>query len=69
MSIKISEFVDNMSGNSNGIECKSYTENNRCKKCKKIIEGLLKKSSSIYQFYNGDLDKCIFAAKKRCLPL
>ena len=31
-------------------EQKLCTENSRCEKCKKIIEGLIKKFSSIYQF-------------------
>ena len=30
MSTSLSELVDNMSGNFNGIECKSCTEYNRC---------------------------------------
>ena len=32
MPTSLSELVDNMSGNSNGIECKSCTESNRCKR-------------------------------------
>ena len=46
MSTSLSELVGNMSGNVNSIECKSCAENNRCKKCKKIIEGLIKKFPS-----------------------
>ena len=57
MSTSLSELDDNMSGNFNSIECKSYTENNRCEECKKPIEALIKKFPSIYQFCNGDLNK------------
>ena len=53
MPTSLSELIDNISGNVNSIECKLCTENNRCKKCKKIIEGLIKKFSSIYQFCNN----------------
>ena len=35
MSTSLSELADNMSGNFNSIECKSFTENNRGEKCKK----------------------------------
>ena len=43
MPTSLSEQVDNLSGkNFNSIECKSCTENNRCKKCKKMIEELTK---------------------------
>ena len=59
MSTSLSELVDNMSGNFNSIECKSCTENNRCKQCKKIIEVLIKKLPSIYQFCSGDLNKLL----------
>ena len=45
-------------------EQKLCTENNRCEKCKKIIEGLIKRFSSIYQFCK----LIYFAAAKRCLP-
>ena len=65
----LSEFVDNMSGNFNGIECKSCTKNNRCEQCKKLIEGLIKKFPSIYQFCNGDLNKFILLLRKRYLSL
>ena len=54
MSTSLSEIVDNMSGNFNSIECKSCTENNRCEQCKKLIEVLIKKFPSIYQFCNSD---------------
>ena len=42
----------------------SCTENNRCEECKKIIEGLIKKFSSIYQFCNNDLNKFILLLRK-----
>ena len=58
------ELVDSMSGNFNSIECKSCMENNRCKECKKLIEGLIKKFPSIYQFCNGDLIKFILLLRK-----
>ena len=64
MSISLSELVDNMSGKFNSIECKSCTENNRCKECKKLIEGLIKKFPSVYQFSNSDLNKFIFLLRK-----
>ena len=32
MATSLSELVDNMSGKSNNIECKSWTEYNRCEK-------------------------------------
>ena len=69
MPTSLSQLVDNISGSFNSIECKSCTEKNRCKKCKKIIEGLIKKFPSIYQFCNGDLIKFYFVAKKRYLSL
>ena len=50
----LSELVDNVSGHFNSIECKSCTENNRCEQCKKLIEVLIKKFPSIYQFCNSD---------------
>ena len=59
MLTSLSDLVDNMSGKFNSIECKSCTENNRCEECKKLIEELIKKFSSIYQFCNGDLNKFI----------
>ena len=64
MSTSLSELVDNMSGNFNSIECKSCTENNRCQECKKLIERLIKKFPSIYQFFNGDLNKFICCYEK-----
>ena len=69
MSTSLSDLVDNISGKFNSIEFKSCTENNRCEECKKLIEELIKKFSSMYQFCNGDLNKLYFAAKKRCLSL
>ena len=55
----LSELVDNISGNFNSIECKSCTENNRCKQCKKLIEALMKKFPSILQFCDGNLNKSV----------
>ena len=69
MSTSLSEFVDNAPGNFNSTECKSCTENNRCKACKKLIEGLIKIFPSIYQFCNGDLNKFILLLRKRYLSL
>ena len=44
----------------------------RCRECKeewkRPIAGLIKKFSSVYQFCNGDLNKC-FVIKKRSLSL
>ena len=64
----LSERVDNMSGNFNSIECKSCTENNRCEQCKKLIEGLIKKFPSIYQFCNGNLNKFVLLLRKGVYP-
>ena len=68
MSTSLSELVDNISGNFNSIECKSCTENNRCEECKKLIEGLIKKFPSIYQFCNGDLNKFTLLLQKGVYP-
>ena len=68
MSTSLSEFVDNAPGNFNSTECKSCTENNRCKACKKLIEGLIKIFPSIYQFCNGDLNKFILLLRKGVYP-
>ena len=68
MATSLSELVDKTSGNVNGVECKSCTENNRCKKCKKIIEGLIKKFPSIYEFCNSDLNKFILLLRKGIYP-
>ena len=64
MSTSLSELVDNMSGKFNSIECKSCTENNRCEECIKLIEGLIKKFPSMYQFFNGDLNKFVSLLRK-----
>ena len=68
MSTSLSDLVDNMPGRFNGIECKSCTENNRCEECKKLIEELMKKFSSIYQFCNGDLKKFMLLLRKGVNP-
>ena len=68
MSTPLSELVDSMSGNFNSTECKSWIKNNRCEKCKKVIEGLIKKFPSIYQFCNGDLNKFILLLGKGVYP-
>ena len=68
MPTSLSELVDNMSGNFNSIECKSCTENNRCEQCKKLIEGLIKKFPSIYQFCNGNLNKFVLLLRKGVYP-
>ena len=68
MSTSLSELVDNMSRKFNSIECKSCTENNRCRECKKLIEGLIKKFPSIYQFCNADLNKFILLLRKGVYP-
>ena len=68
MSTSLSELVDNMSGKFNSIECKSCTVYNRCEECKKLIEGLIKKFPSIYQFCNGNLNKFILLLRKGVYP-
>ena len=68
MSTSLSDLVDNMSGWFNSIECKSCTENNRCKECKEIIEQLIKKFLSIYQICNGDLNNLILLLWKGVYP-
>ena len=68
MPTSLSELVDNMSGNFDGVECKSYTGNNRCEECKKLIEGLIKTFPSLYQFCNGDLNKFILLLRKGVYP-
>ena len=50
MPTSLSELIDNMPGNFNSTECKSCTENNRSKECKKLIQGFIKKFPIIYQF-------------------
>ena len=64
MSTSLSELVDNMSGNFNSIECKSCIKNNRCKQCKKLIEGIIGKFPSVYQFCNGTLSKFLLLLRK-----
>ena len=68
MPTSLSELVDNVSVNFNSIECKSCTENSRCKECERIMEGLIKKFSSIYQFCNNDLNKFILLLRKGVYP-
>ena len=67
MPISLSELSD-ISGNFNSIECRSCAENNRCEECEKIIEVLIKKFSSIYQFFNNDLNKFILLLRKGVYP-
>ena len=62
------ELVDNISWNFNCIECKSCTENNRCKQGKKLIDGLIEKFSRMYQFCNGDLNKFVLLSRKSVYP-
>ena len=45
MLTSLSELVDNMSGNFNGIEYKSCMENNRCEECKSLIGRINQKVS------------------------
>ena len=68
MPTSLSELVNNMCGNFNSTECKSCAENNRCEECKKIIEWLIKKFPSIYQFCKGDLNKIILWLRKGIYP-
>ena len=68
MSTSLSELVDNMSGNFISIECKSCIENNRCKQCKKIMEELIGKFPSVYQFCNGNLSKFVLLLRKGVYP-
>ena len=90
MSTSLSELVDNMSGISNSIECKSYIEKIkinseccfdglksnrlicRCKECKeewkRPINELIEKFPSIYQFYNGNLNKFVLLLRKGVYP-
>ena len=57
-----------LSGNFNSIESKSCTENNRYDKYKKVMEGLIKKFPSIYQFCNSDLNKFSLLLRKGVCP-
>ena len=50
------------------IECKSCTENNRCEERKKLIEGLIEKFSSVYQFCSGNLNRFILLLWKGAYP-
>ena len=68
MAASLSELVHNMSANFNSIECKSCTENNRCEESKKLIEWLIKKFPSVYQFCKGDLNKFILLLRKGIYP-
>ena len=68
MLTSLSERVDNTSGNFNSIECKSCTENSGCEECKKLIERLIRKFPSVYQFCNGDLNKFILLLQKGVYP-
>ena len=63
-----SELVDNMSGNFNSIEWKSFMKSNRCEECKKLIEGLIKEFPSIYQFCSGDLNTFTLPLRKGVYP-
>ena len=68
MPTSLSEVVDNVSGNFNSIEGKSCTESNRCKECKKLIERLIRKFPSVYQFCNGDLNIFTLLLQKGVYP-
>ena len=57
-----------MSGKFNSIECKSCTENSSCEECQKIIEELIEKFPSVYQFCNGDLNRFILLLRKGVYP-
>ena len=43
-------------------------ENIRCEEYKKLIEGLIKKFPSMYEFCNGDLNKFILLQRKGIYP-
>ena len=45
-----------------------YRKFNRSEECEKIIEGLIKKFLSTYQFCNGDLNKTILLLRKGVYP-
>ena len=68
MPASLSEIVDSISGNFNSIECNSCTENNSCEECRQLIEGLIKKFPSVYQFCKGDLNKFILLLRKGVYP-
>ena len=65
MSTSLSELVANMSGKCTSLECgKSYVGNSRCKEHKKLMEGLIKKFPSVYQFCDGDINRFILLLQK-----
>ena len=64
----LSELLDNTPGNFNSTECKPCTENNRREECKQLVEVLIKKFPSIYQFSNSDLNKFILLLRKGGYP-
>ena len=67
MQVSLLDLEDNLSGNFNSIERKSFTEKiktNSCEECKKLIEGLIKSFPSIYQFYKCDLNEFILLLRK-----
>ena len=65
MSTSLSKLLANMSGKCTSLECgKSYAENSRCKERKKLMEGLIKKFPSVYQFCDGDLNRFILLLQK-----
>ena len=68
MSTSLLGLIDNVSGKFNSIRCKSCTENNKCEECKKLIEELIKKFASIYQFCNNDLNKFVSLLRKGVYP-
>ena len=68
MLTSLSELVDNMSGNFNSIECKSCIENNRWEQYKKLIERLIEKFPSVYQFCNSHLNKFVLLLRKGVYP-
>ena len=43
-------------------------EKNKCEEYKKLIEGLIKKFPSMYEFCNGDLNKFILLPRKGIYP-
>ena len=68
MPTSLPEVPNNMSGNFNSIEWKSCMENNRCKEGKKLIEGLIRKFSSVYQFCRDNINKFILLLRKGVYP-
>ena len=45
-----------------------YRKKYRCKECKKLIERLIEKFASVYQFCNGDLNRFILLLRKGVYP-